>query len=77
MLAISGFAQSPKIYFTKDITPESLVKIYEALGVTPKEGQRVAVKISTGESSQSNHLRPEFIKNLVQKAEVCCRRQYS
>ncbi|MBQ2673874.1 MAG: DUF362 domain-containing protein [Prevotella sp.] len=67
MLAISGFAQSPKIYFTKDITPESLVKIYEALGVTPKEGQRVAVKISTGESSQSNHLRPEFIKNLVQK----------
>ena len=60
-------AQSPKVYFTKDITPESLVKIYEALGVAPKEGQRVAVKISTGESSQSNHLRPEFIKNLVQK----------
>ena len=60
------FAQN-KVYFTKDITPESLVKIYEALGVAPKEGQRVAVKISTGESSQSNHLRPEFIKNLVQK----------
>ena len=60
-------AQSSTVYFTKDITPESLVKIYEALGVTPKEGQRVAVKISTGESSQSNHLRPEFIKNLVQK----------
>ena len=60
-------AQSFTVYFTKDITPESLVKIYEALGVTPKEGQRVAVKISTGESSQSNHLRPEFIKNLVRK----------
>ena len=59
--------QGAKVYFTKVITPESLVKIYEALGVTPKEGQRVAVKISTGESSQSNHLRPEFIKNLVQK----------
>ena len=67
MLAISGFAQNSTVYFTKDITPESLVKIYEALGVAPKEGQRVAVKISTGESAQSNHLRPEFIKNLVQK----------
>ena len=59
--------QGSKVFFTKDITPESLVKIYEALGVAPKEGQRVAVKISTGESAQSNHLRPEFIKNLVQK----------
>ena len=67
MLAISGFAQSPKIYFTKDITPESLVKIYEALGVTPKEGQRVAVKISTGESSQSNHLR-------LSSSRIWCRR---
>ena len=55
-----------KVYFTKTITPESLVSIYEALGVSA-EGKRVAVKISTGESSRSNHLRPEFIKNLVQK----------
>ena len=67
MLATAGFGQNSTVYFTNDISPESLVKIYEALGVTPKEGQRVAVKISTGESSQSNHLRPEFIKNLVQK----------
>ena len=55
-----------KVYFTKEITPESLVSIYEALGVSA-EGKRVAVKISTGESSRSNYLRPEFIKNLVQK----------
>ena len=65
--AIVGFAQNSTVYFTKDITPESLVKIYEALGVAPQPGQRVAVKISTGESAQSNHLRPEFIKDLVQK----------
>jgi len=55
-----------KVYFTKTITLESLVSIYEALGVSA-EGKRVAVKISTGESSRSNYLRPEFIKNLVQK----------
>ena len=66
-LAVTMASTQSTVYFTKDITPEALVKIYEALGVTPKEGQRVAVKISTGESSQSNHLRPEFIKNLVQK----------
>ena len=63
----SADGQGAKVLFTKDITPESLVKIYEALGVAPRQGQRVAVKISTGESAQSNHLRPEFIKNLVQK----------
>ena len=57
-----GFAQS-KVYMTKEITPESLVKIYETLGVEAKG--RVAVKISTGESQQSNHLRPDFIKDLV------------
>ena len=42
------------------------MSIYEALGVSA-EGKRVAVKISTGESSRTNYLRPEFIKNLVQK----------
>ena len=50
-------AQS-NVYFISEITPESLVKVYEALGVEPKG--KVAVKISTGESSRSNYLRPEF-----------------
>ena len=44
------------VYFTKDISPDGLIKIYEALGVEAKG--RVAVKISTGESMLSNHLRP-------------------
>ena len=66
MMALQGFGQSSVVYFTKDITPVSLVSIYEALGVN-SEGKRVAVKISTGESSRTNYLRPEFIKGLVQK----------
>jgi uncharacterized Fe-S center protein len=66
ILTMQGYGQSAMVYFTKDITPESLVNIYEALGVN-SEGKRVAVKISTGESSRTNYLRPEFIKNLVQK----------
>ena len=42
------------------------MSIYEALGVN-SEGKRVVVKISTGESSRTNYLRPAFIKGLVQK----------
>ena len=55
------------VYFTKDISPEGLVKIYEALGVEAKG--KVAVKISTGESMLSNHLRPELIAPLVKKVD--------
>lgn len=56
-------SEKAKVYFTSDISPESLVKIYQALG---KEATgRVAVKISTGESAQSNQLRPELIGQLV------------
>lgn len=53
------------VYFTSQITPEALVKIYEALG--REATGRVAVKISTGESEHSNHLRPELIGDLVKK----------
>lgn len=64
--SICVYAQSD-VYFTRDITPESLIKIYEALGVPPTG--KVAVKISTGESSKSNHLSPELIAGLVQKVD--------
>ena len=51
------------VYMTRDISPEALVKIYEALGV--KAEGRVAVKISTGEGSNPNYLKPELIRLLV------------
>ena len=60
-----GKQETPVVYFTKDISPEALVKLYEALGVEAQG--KVAVKISTGESEKSNHLRPEFIAPLVHK----------
>lgn len=43
------------VYFTSEITPQPLVRIYRALGV--EATGRLAVKISTGESEQSTHLR--------------------
>ena len=62
------------VYFTKEITPESLVRIYEALGVTLPG--KVAVKISTGEPGGHNFLNPQLIKPLVDKLKgtivECC-----
>jgi uncharacterized Fe-S center protein len=59
-----------KVYFTSDISPAGLMAAYNALGQKPDNASvvsgRVAVKISTGESPNSNHLRPELIKDLVQ-----------
>ena len=55
----------PTVYFTRDISPAGLVRAYEALGWTPRG--KVGIKMSTGESSKSNYLRPELIKDLVAK----------
>ena len=53
----------PKVYFLSDISPEALVKAYRALNV--ELNGRVGVKMSTGESTRSNYLRPELIADLV------------
>lgn len=50
------------VYFIADISPESLVAAYQALGVALPG--KVGVKMSTGESEHSNYLRPELIGDL-------------
>ena len=57
--------EQAKVYFTKEITAESLQKIYRALGVTLKG--KVAVKISSGEPGGHNYLNPKLIAPLVQE----------
>ena len=54
---------APLVYFIRDISPESLVKVFQATGY--KTSDKVGVKVSTGESENSNYLRPALIKNLV------------
>ena len=51
------------VYFCPRITAENLVKVYEALGRKAKG--RVAVKLSTGEAGNPNHLSTDVIKKLV------------
>lgn len=59
--------EASKVLMTSDISPESLVKIYEALG--RKATGKVAVKISTGEPGGHNFLQPALIKDLVKKVD--------
>lgn len=54
-----------KVYFTKEITSDSLLKIYHALNTELKGN--VAIKISTGEPGGHNFLDPNLIKDLVQQ----------
>ncbi len=56
-----------KVYITRDISPESLLKIYHALG--REATGRVAVKISTGEANNPNYLKPELIGALVDEVK--------
>ena len=51
------------VYMTTEITPQSLIKIYEALGV--KAEGRVAVKISSGEGGNTHYLQPALIGDFV------------
>ena len=57
--------EKSKVYFTNQITSESLVKIYEQVGKELKGN--VAIKISTGEPGGHNFLNPNLIKKLVNK----------
>jgi uncharacterized protein len=55
--------EKSKVFFTKEITSESLIKIFKALKTNLKG--KVAVKISSGEMGGHNYLDPNLIKGLV------------
>ena len=55
--------EKSKVYFTKEISPESVIKLYEAVG--KKLSGKVAVKVHSGEKGNQNYLRPEFLKPMI------------
>ena len=57
--------EKAKVYFTSEVSNDSLVKMYEVLGVNLPG--KVAVKLHSGEQGNKNYLRPEFVKNLVER----------
>ena len=54
-----------KVYFTKNITADSLIKIYDMLGV--KLNGNVGIKVSTGEAGSKGYLKTDLIGPLVKK----------
>lgn len=55
--------EKAKVYFSRTITPENVVRLYELLG---KElPGKVAVKVHSGEKGNQNFLRPEFMKPMI------------
>lgn len=55
--------EKSKVYFTKTITKEKVVEMYQKLGI--ELSGKVAVKVHSGEKGNQNFLRPEFMKNII------------
>ena len=52
-----------KVYFSKVITPEKVLELYQLLGV--QLPGKVAIKVHSGEKGNQNFLRPEFWKPVI------------
>lgn len=59
--------EKAKVFFLKEITPENLVKAYEALGITLPG--KVAVKLHSGEEGNQNYMKPEFVKPMIERVQ--------
>ena len=55
--------EKAKVYFTSEITSDSLVNIYNSLGIELKGN--VAVKLHSGEEGNQNYLKPEFMHDII------------
>lgn len=52
-----------KVYFTRDLSSESVLKLYELLG--KKLEGKVAIKLHSGEKGNQNYMKPEFWKPVI------------
>lgn len=53
-----------KVFFSEEITPENVVKLYDALGIDLPG--KVAVKVHSGEEGNQNYLHPEFMRPAIE-----------
>ncbi len=52
-----------KVYFTKEMSPEAVVKLYDKVG--KKLEGNIAIKVHSGEAGNQNFLHPEFWQPVV------------
>ena len=57
--------EKPQVFFSRTITPEKVVELYDKLGVTLPG--KVAIKVHSGEVGNQNFLRPDFWKPMVER----------
>lgn len=74
LFATTGFSQGQKskengkvsvVYFCSDITPENILKLYQALNVDLSHFKNVGVKVHFGEEGNQNYLNPELLRPLM------------
>ena len=54
----------PEVYFTRELSPQSVIRMFRALGLALPG--RVVVKVHSGEKGNQNFLRPEFLRPMVE-----------
>ena len=52
-----------KVYFTKEITKEAILKMYQELGKELKGN--VAIKVHSGEAGNQNYIKPEMYEDII------------
>lgn len=57
----------PKVYFSREITPEKVAMLYELLG--KKLQGKVAVKLHSGEVGNQNFLKPDFWQPIIEAVD--------
>lgn len=55
--------EKSKVYFTRNITSENVLKMYKALNIELQG--RVCVKVHSGEAGNQNYLKPLFFKDVI------------
>ena len=53
-----------KVYFTRELTPESVVKMFKMLDKNLPG--KIAIKLHSGEEGNQNYLRPQFVKPMLE-----------
>ncbi|MGN0150049.1 MAG: DUF362 domain-containing protein [Clostridia bacterium] len=57
--------EKSKVYFTKTISPEQVIELYNHIG--HELGGKTAIKLHSGEAGNQNFLKPEFWKPVIEK----------
>ena len=60
--------EKSKVYFTKEITPSAVLKLYEALGI--KLSGKVGAKVHSGEPGNQNFIRPDFWQPIMEMLDA-------